>query len=113
MTVFTGDVKAQVQALVDAVSAVPDFDLATLGDLAALRTIARRSVDLVDAAVLELDPQLAGDGATVAGIASGRDPHASIAAFRQLQADMSQLSQLIDLGSYTGRVEINLRQVTG
>lgn len=113
MTVYTGDVDQQIAALADAIGAVPDFDQADMPTITALRMVASTTVDLITSKVMQLDPQLLGDGETVGGIAAGVFPTTSLGLMATLAANLEQMSRLIDCGAYAGRIEINLKQATG
>jgi len=58
MTIYVGAVQAQVDALVSAVDAVPDLDQATHAELSGLRLVAQATNEIIDAAVIELDPEI-------------------------------------------------------
>lgn len=113
MTVYVGDVKAQVAALSSALNQVDDLDEATQSELTGMRIVAHATSLAIDARVAELDPQLAGDEATIAGAASGVFALDALAAVNALDAALAQMTALLDCRAYAGRIEANLKQATG
>lgn len=111
--IYVGDVTAQVAALASAIASVPDFEAATVGELTALKTVARVTADLIDTKIAQIDPSVAGDGATVASVAAGTFPLDALTTLNEVTNDLGQLSALMDASAYAGRIEINLKQATG
>jgi len=113
MTVYVGDVKSQFSALSDALNQVEDLDEATVSELTAMRIVARATSEAIDVRVAELDPQLSGDELAIAGVAAGVFALDAIAAINAADASLAQMNGLLDCRAYAGRIEANLRQVTG
>lgn len=111
--IYVGDVKSQVSALSVALNQVEDLDEATQSELTAMRIVARATSAAIDTRVAELDAQLTGDEASIAGVAAGAFALDAIASINDLGASLGQMNGLLDCRAYAGRIEANLKLATG
>lgn len=103
--IYSGDIKTAAQFLADMVQTVGDIEQAGKFDLAQLDKAARALIDRLDAGVTELDAQIGGAVAEAGG-----DPQVIATALVAQLADLEQMSALVDLRGYSGRVLINVEQ---
>lgn len=109
MTVYTGTVLAAYNYLNSIVLAAgTNIEAAPIATRLSLAAASKALVDGADAAIGTLDAQIASPGVSTLSVAvSGAFPLDIIAALATEQANFAQMSTLLDIRGYAGRILIN------
>lgn len=107
MTVFVDDIKAAIGFLISTVDAAGELERASPMEKATVAASARALSSRINAAIGELDGSI-----TETFAASGDFPPAIAKKLLNTIDDMEQLSTLLTMKGYVGRVQLMIEQVT-
>ncbi|MGH6956277.1 MAG: hypothetical protein ACREEW_06380 [Caulobacteraceae bacterium] len=100
-------------SLQGAIAGVGTLQGATLTALAPVAAAAAQATSAIEASIAAVDPTILSDTGSVAGIVSGGDAAAMVAAFQAQSAALAEEASLRGLVALTSRIETNLAQATG